>query len=52
MNCLCGCLATCRERGKGSKRIRLVRDLSSIAEVDNETEISNVEVTYAESGRY
>ena len=54
INCLCGCLYTCRENRRGRKRLKLVRDLSSIVE-DFETDVATdttvVEVTYSEGGR-
>jgi hypothetical protein len=50
MSCLCGCLSTC---WNGHKRIRLVRDLSSITEVDTDTEITGVEVSiYTDTGKH
>ena len=49
MDCLCGCLSSCREdRRTGRKRIRLVQEVSSVMDMD--TEISNVEITYVDSG--
>lgn len=45
--CLCGCISAC---WKGHKRMRLVRDMTSKSEYDEDTEITGVEVTYVESG--
>ena len=54
MNCLCGCLYTCRENRRGRKRLKLVKDLSSVGEeyveTDAATDTTVVEVTYNMEG--
>lgn len=48
MSSFCGCLATCWQ---GRKRMRLVRDISGITEVDPDTEVTGLEVsTYTDTG--